>query len=88
MLLNAQEVQADGDVALGIWMARLPSLLAAPAAEDVPLASLSAVLVAAYADRAAQLARGSLPLHDTAFDAVMHHCRAQWPGIPETGIHN
>lgn len=72
-------------MALGIWLARLPGLLGAPPRELVSLPRLSEILVAAYAERTAQLARGSLPLHDTAFDAVMQQCTAWWPGRPGTG---
>jgi len=35
---------------------------------------LSRVLVGAYGERAAALARGRLPLHDTAFDALQQAC--------------
>jgi len=35
---------------------------------------LSRLLVAAYGERAAMLARGRMPLHDTAFDALQQAC--------------
>ena len=70
---------------LGIWLARLPGLLAGPPKELVPLPRLCEILVAAYAERTTQLARGSLPLHDTAFDAVVTQCAVHWPGSSETG---
>ena len=38
------------------------------------LCQLSRLLVAAYGERAAALARGQLPLHDTPFDALQHAC--------------
>ena len=38
------------------------------------LCQLSRLLVAAYGERAAALARGQLPLHDTAFDALQQAC--------------
>ena len=42
---------------------------------------LSRLLVSAYGERAAALARGLLPLHDTAFDALQQAC-AQAAGSP------